>query len=456
MIRERGNTSSTRKVIVDPRVSYEIGKIKQLIPRVTYGSTFPAQYKVGDLHFYQGATEDGFVANNWYAGKPGNDGWQSINATSVTGENISGNIPAGVTIKDYLSKFGGIMEGLVTFAKDQKLPGEMVTGKLPAGVTIEDYVSIYGATMLGSLVLGGYHLTRVGTITGLDTQIKITMNQDGKLTLEADNELTLSAATLTLIGLLGITGDVAISGDLQVNGTNIGISTDTDLITLALNLVTVAGEIKATTAKLGDVAGGNYAEIESDGTLKLNGNATVWDDIRITPGSFDRPGVADPAYVAYYPAGGGLGVYLPEFAKNDFASFTIQLPHGYKQGTDISVHLHWTPGDRGNEENGATVGWKVDYSWANADGTFGAMATADLSDACDGTDHKHQMTPEVVLDGHTAGKSISSMLICNVRRSDTGTDDTWASAVSGQLPLLLEVDFHFELDTIGSRTISAK
>lgn len=268
MLKERGNTSSTRKVVVDPRISYELGKIRQLIPRVTYGSTFPAQYKVGDLHYYQGTTEDGYVANNWYAGKPGNDGWQSINATSVTGENISGNIPAGVTIKDYLSKFGGIMEGLVTFAKDQKLPGEMVTGKIPAGVTIEDYVSIYGATMLGSLVLGGYHLTRVGTITGLDTQIKITMNQDGKLTLEADNELTLSAATLTLIGLLGVTGNVAISGDLQVNGTNIGISTDTDLITMALNLVTVAGSLQFS-------LGAAVNEFSIDGTLAGNADDAV-------------------------------------------------------------------------------------------------------------------------------------------------------------------------------------
>lgn len=456
MLRERGNTSSTRKLVLDPKISYEIGKIKQLIPRVTYGTSFPLNPKVGDLHYYQGDTDGGYAKDNWYASKPDNGGWQSINATAVTGTNISGTIPSGVTIADYLSLFGGTMEGVISFFKDQILPAEMLKGAIPAGVTIEDYLSIYGGVLQGLLNMAGNALTRVGKITGYDTALSIDMGTDGKITISADSEIILTSALITLVGALAITGDLAISGDLQVNGTNIGISTDTDLITLAANLLTIAGEIKATTAKLGDVAGGNYSEIESDGTLKLNGNATVWDDIRITPGSFDRPGVADPAYVAYYPAGGGLGVYLPEFAKNDFASFTIQLPHGYKQGTDISVHLHWTPGDRGNEENGATVGWKVDYSWANADGTFGAMATADLSDACDGTDHKHQMTPQVTIDGHTTPKTISSMLMCNIRRSDTGADDTWASAVSGQLPLLLEVDFHFEIDTIGSRTILTK
>jgi hypothetical protein len=182
----------------------------------------------------------------------------------------------------------------------------------------------------------------------------------------------------------------------------------------------------------------------------------VWDDLRIVSGSFSRPGGSDPSIVLYYPAGGGLGTGLYEFAKNNWVSFVAQLPHKYKQGTDIKVHLHWTPGPNGVTENGHTVGWKVDYAWANVDGTFGAMGTADLSDACDGTDDKHQMTPEVTLDGHTASKNISSMLICNLRRSDTGTDDTWVGTVAGALPMILEVDFHFQIDTIGSRQAGVK
>ena len=100
------------------------------------------------------------------------------------------------------------------------------------------------------------------------------------------------------------------------------------------------------------------------------------------------------------------------------------------------------------------MGWKVDYSWANINGTFGNMATADLSDDCDGTDHKHQMTPEGTLTGTSMG--ISSMLICNLKRTDTGTDDTWSGSASGSLPMLLEVDFHFPIDTIGSRQAGAK
>ncbi len=38
-----------------------------------------------------------------------------------------------------------------------------------------------------------------------------------------------------------------------------------------------------------------------------------------------------------------------------------------------------------------------------------------------------------------------------IYRSDTGTDDTWAGTSAAQSPGLLEVDFHHEIDTMGSR-----
>ena len=134
-----------------------------------------------------------------------------------------------------------------------------------------------------------------------------------------------------------------------------------------------------------------HIDCGTDKTVELD--VAVWDDLRITPGNFDRPGVSDPTIVTVEPNGGAISTYLYQFAVDNIASFTVQLPHTYAVGEDIKVHVHWTPGNRGNEENGATVGWKVDYPWASINGNFGDMVTADLSDACDGTDWKHQMTP---------------------------------------------------------------
>ena len=203
------------------------------------------------------------------------------------------------------------------------------------------------------------------------------------------------------------------------------------------------------TSQLGGSA--NYADVEADGTIEYIGDATVWDDIRVVPASLDRPGVSDPDITTYNVGGGGAITYLWQFDKNDIASFTIQMPHQYKVGSDIYAHIHWTAADKGVAENGNTVGWKVDYSWDSIDAIYVTMDTADLSDTCDGADHKHQMTPEVLISG--TGKTLSSMIICNVKRTDTGADDTWGDA---QGPLLLEIDFHYEKDTLGSRERTVK
>jgi len=293
------------------------------------------------------------------------------------------------------------------------------------------------------------------TLSGLTASQLVVTNATKLLTSLATLTVALGgtgATTLTDNGVLygNATAAVAATAEGATGTVLVGTTGAAPSYSATPSVTTVTGTTSV-------VAGSSGNTVTANATgITLAGTATVWDDLRITPGSFDRPGVADPDYVIYYPNGGGLGTYLPEFAKNDFASFTVQMPHSYKHGTDIEVHIHWTPGPRGNEENGATVGWKVDYAWANIDGTFPDMQTADLSDACDGTDHKHQMTAAVAIDGHTAAKTISSMLVCNVRRSDTGTDDTWASTTTGQLPLLLEVDFHFEADSLGSNTQSSK
>lgn len=205
-----------------------------------------------------------------------------------------------------------------------------------------------------------------------------------------------------------------------------------------------------------DIVAASDLVIDCGANKTITLEVQVYDDLRVTPADFNRAGISDPALVSYTPTGSSVATYLYEFQVDDIAYFTVQLPHSYKVGEDIKVHVHWTPGLRGNEESGNTVGWKVDYAWANINGTFGAMQTADLSDACDGTDDKHQMTPEFTIDGHTAPKSISSMLICNIKRTDTGADDTWAGTASGQLPMILEIDFHYPIDTLGSRDWGTK
>lgn len=181
-------------------------------------------------------------------------------------------------------------------------------------------------------------------------------------------------------------------------------------------------------------------------------NQTTWDDIRIIPGAFDYAGVADPTLVNYQPGGTGRSYKLYEFANSDIAYATVQIPHSYKEGTDLDCHIHWTPGSNGTTESGNTVAWKVDVSWVNVDGTFPATTTLDCTDTCDGTNDKSQRAVASALLSGT-GKKISSQLLIAIYR-DTG--DTWTGNTTGNLPLLIELDFHFQISTIGSRQETIK
>jgi len=175
----------------------------------------------------------------------------------------------------------------------------------------------------------------------------------------------------------------------------------------------------------------------------------VWDDMRIVPGAFEFAGSSDPTLEDWQPTGSGATLQVYKFRKNDQVFASIQIPHDYRIGSDLYFHIHWTPCDRGNEESGALVGWKIDYTIADIGGNFGATATVDLSSACSGVDDKHEITDDVMVDG-SGITNVSAMIMLRIYRSDTGADDTWAGSTAPQSPALLEFDIHYQKDTIGS------
>ena len=196
----------------------------------------------------------------------------------------------------------------------------------------------------------------------------------------------------------------------------------------------------------------NKVTISSSGDILLGGDATVWDDLRILYGVVDVPGGTDPDVISWQSGGSGATFKVYAFAKGDEFFFTQQLPHDYKEGSDLYPHVHWTPGPRGNEENGNTVQWRLDYTIADHDTAFGASQTVALPDVCMGTDHVHHKSNAGTISG--AGLHISSQLQGRFYRWNDASD-TWAGT-GNDLPIFLELDFHYTRDSMGSRTITAK
>lgn len=176
-----------------------------------------------------------------------------------------------------------------------------------------------------------------------------------------------------------------------------------------------------------------------------NHDHTGWDDLRIVPSAFDFAGNADPTQKVWQPGGSGASFRVWEFAPSDEAFFTCQLPHGYKEGSALKPHIHWTPAERGLAETGKTVNWRLDVSVASVAGVFGPSVTVALTDTCGGVNHKHEMSASGEISG--AGLTVSAMLVCRIYRL---AGDTWATNTGGNCPVLLEMDFHYQFDTAGS------
>lgn len=187
------------------------------------------------------------------------------------------------------------------------------------------------------------------------------------------------------------------------------------------------------------------------GDTRLFGNQYRWEDLRIVPGAFQFPGVADPTLSAWQPGGVGSTYFIYEFNNADEVHFTCQMPHSYVEGSNLRPHIHWTPRDRGVAENGNTVAWKIDYSIADIVDAFPSSTNLDLTDTCSGTNDLHEITSQGTITG--TGLTVSHILQVRLYR-DAG--DTWATNTPGNRPCLLEFDIHFQIDDYGSHGLMSK
>jgi len=187
--------------------------------------------------------------------------------------------------------------------------------------------------------------------------------------------------------------------------------------------------------------------VESDGTPRLDGAATTWNDLRVT---LDKGNSS--ASFSYAIGSSGPQIYW--FVDNtlDAMSFTVQLPHDWKQGTTIYPHIHWMP----INNNTGTVQWFLEYTWQNyvsaAPVAFPAITTVNNTQlVASNSQSKHLITALTAdnagIDG--TGKNISSILICRIYRNAVSgnTTDTYGGNAGA-----LFVDFHYEVDGLGSHS----
>lgn len=248
--------------------------------------------------------------------------------------------------------------------------------------------------------------------------------------------------------------------DATAAGTNRGIVIDSDTISIHIGddqielvlgsdgtngIIDCDAELRIGT----DGGTTNYSAFEPDGTLEFNGAATVFDDLRTPVSQLRVPGSKAPTWTTYN------GTQLLGFSyqavegNEEEVYLVVQIPHSYKEGSNIVPHIHWIPNEDTTDDP-EVVRWGLECEWKNIDGTFSGTTTIHAEESMTDRADDHIKTAFSAIDG--TGKTISSMLTCRLFRNSSSPNDTYDSGTA--LALLLEIDFHFEIDTVGSRTVN--
>lgn len=195
-------------------------------------------------------------------------------------------------------------------------------------------------------------------------------------------------------------------------------------------------------------SGNNYTEFDANGHQTMTGTATVWDDLRFASLALKAPASGNPglAKLRSNTTGTSQGVFLYWFdaSSEEELYFAAQMPHAWA-GTPIHPHVHWTPA----ANTTGTVCWGLEYTWAGITGSFPGTQLIYNNMPYTGEDvikqYQHYLTELPAITGSSVG--LSSMLVCRIFRSATGVGKADSCPQDAGL---LEIDFHYEMNSIGS------
>lgn len=256
--------------------------------------------------------------------------------------------------------------------------------------------------------------------------------------------------------------------DFGILDTNVVVIDSADVATTEYARFTTGGlESRATSEVLSDIGAEPadskiqdvLSQFEADNTYCATGDATVWEDLRFPSISTKLGGTKDPAFAKFKDNGSasqGVFCYWFDATAEEELYFIAQMPHSWA-GTAIKPHVHWTPATTSDGNPASqTVEWGMEYTWADIGSTYGNTAfvygkvhTPADADVVAG---KHYLTPLTDITPSGDQDGLSSMLICRIFRNATdATDDTYEADAG-----LLEIDFHYEVNTLGSRSELSK
>ena len=192
----------------------------------------------------------------------------------------------------------------------------------------------------------------------------------------------------------------------------------------------------AKTGKFGNEI--NNTTFGLDGTIRLNGTATVWEDLNFAPNSSGGNPTTLPDYVTIN------GVVHREFtsANNQVCGDNHELPHNYKLGSVLNPHTHIF---LKSGESAGTTGVVFTMNWELRQGTGTTSGTTTLSATSNQlTANPHKID---IYNGSFAGSNtLGGQLSLNLARTGGNAGDV----------IVLTYGIHYEIDSIGSNEMTTK
>ena len=304
--------------------------------------------------------------------------------------------------------------------------GTVAFATTAAGVSITNGTSTAtldynGTTMvLKNTAVSGY-VGIHGVSSGSANRIFLNMNPNGSVQIYHPQGNTINLTTLT--------NGIQVSGGggictLGRDGTDVVLDTTG---TAASDLVLTCG---------------------ADKTLELT--TPVYTDLSVPASFISFGGVSDATEVAYKS---GTAASFSTSSDNT-VYITLQLPHSYKEGTDLVLHIHWTVNASGSGGGAENVAWNASASASSptGDGSESWPAptnyTEVIVDVQDWVADEHHVTNLATIDG--TNFKVSEVILVSIRRNISVANDY------GDTALVVSVDAHYQVDTIGSRQITTK
>jgi len=176
-------------------------------------------------------------------------------------------------------------------------------------------------------------------------------------------------------------------------------------------------------------------------------NPPYWTDLRVPSTSTVTGSANPPTYKQWGMSAGVDAVYAWHFSPTiqEDLFFSAQFPHSLKLNTDWSPHVHWSPSDN----TAGNVVWRLSWRWANIGDVFPAVQGSSVIAPSSGSVSTHQYNDFPVITA--TNSNISAMVVGRISRLGNNASDTYTGEA-----VFHEVDFHFLLDTPGSRQEDAK